>query len=251
MANIGARGAWLVGIAAFAAVATTGCASTQGDWRQRYLEKERESQDIASQLSDERGQRAAAVSQVEEARARIGVLERENDALRASAASTGATPTAAPSGTDMSRVLGELQKAHPEATVYETVDGNVAIVLSSDITFGAGSKELSAQGRKSLDGLASEMKGQFAGMTLRIEGHTDGDPIKKSKFTDNFELGAERALSVLRYLVKTHDIPAERLIAASRGETVPVADNKSDGGKSKNRRVELVVVVPKDAAAAK
>jgi chemotaxis protein MotB len=134
---------------------------------------------------------------------------------------------------------------------YQTADGNIAIVIPADINFSPGSKDLTSAGKKAVDAVARELDGQFSGFTVRIEGHTDGDPIKKSKFTDNFELGAERSLTVLRYLVSQHRVAPDRLIAASRGETVPVADNKSDKGKARNRRVEVVVMVPKDATLAK
>jgi len=237
-------GAFLFGLFGLAAV---GCASTDADWRERYLEKERDAGDLAAQLSEERNAHSTAVAQLEEARARIAVLEEENEAL-ASRPAPAPAPAAAPTSS-VDETLDRLKKGGMDA--YQTADGNIAIVLPSDITFSAGSKDLSTPGKKAVDQVARELNGQFAGYTVRIEGHTDADPIKKSKFTDNWELGAERALTVLRYLAGQHSVAPERLVASSRGETFPVADNKSDKGKARNRRVEVVVMVPKDAALAK
>ena len=224
-----------------------GCASTDADWRERYLEKEMDANDKAAQLSEERNARSAAVAQLEEARNQIAGLQKENDALRGGG---GGAAAAAPTDASVSDAADRLRQT-TGMDVHVTPDGNIAIVLPSDINFGAGSKELSSAGKKAVDQIARELGGQFAGNTVRIEGHTDGDPIKKSKFTDNFELGAERALTVLRYLVQQHQVPAERLIAASRGETMPVSDNKSDKGKARNRRVEVIILVPHGQTMAK
>jgi chemotaxis protein MotB len=231
-----------------AGLAGTGCAATDADWRERYLEKERDSSDTAAQLSSERSARAAAVSQLEEARAQVTALQRENDALK-SRPGEAAAPAAPANDAAANESVDRLKTKGFDA--YRTADGNIAIVLPADINFAAGSKDLTPAGRKAVDSLSGELDGQFAGYSIRIEGHTDGDPIKKAPFKDNWELGSERALSVLRTLVNDHKVAPERLVAASRGETVPVADNKTEKGKAKNRRVEVVVLVPHDSSMAK
>ena len=242
MALLGVLG--LVG----AGFAGTGCAATDADWRERYLEKERDSSDMAAQLSSERSARADAVSQLEEARAEVAALQRENEALKSRPAEA-AAPAAPDASAATSESVDRLKAKGLDA--HMTADGNIAIVLPSDINFNPGSKDLTPAGKKAVDQLAGELDGQFAGYSVRIEGHTDGDPIKKAPFKDNWELGSERALSVLRTLVNDHKVAPERLVAASRGETVPVADNKTDKGKAKNRRVEVVVLVPHDSSMAK
>ena len=232
-----------------AAFAGAGCASTDADWRERYLEKEKDSSDLAAQVSSERSARATAVAQLEQANAQIASLQRENDSLRGR---PGEAAVAAPSGAGDAAANESVDRLKGKGfDAYRTADGNIAIVLPSDINFAAGSKDLTPAGRKAVDQIAAELEGQFAGYSIRIEGHTDGDPIKKAPFKDNWELGSERALSVLRTLVSDHKVSPERLIPASRGETVPVADNKSDKGKAKNRRVEIVVLVPHDSAMGK
>lgn len=230
-------------------LAGTGCAATDADWRERYLEKERDASDIAAQLSSERSARAAAVSQLEEARAQLASLQRDNDGLKSRPAEAAAPAAPSDNSAATSESVDRLKTKGFDA--YTTADGNIAIVLPADINFAAGSKDLTPAGKKAVDSLSSELDGQFAGYSIRIEGHTDGDPIKKAPFKDNWELGSERALSVLRTLVNDHKVAPERLVAASRGETVPVADNKTEKGKAKNRRVEVVVLVPHDSSMAK
>jgi flagellar motor protein MotB len=230
-----------------AAVAGTGCATTDADWRERYLEKERDAGDLAAQLSTERSSHAAAVAQLEESRNQVSSLQRENEALRGGRVAD--VPAASgDGGAGVNARVENLRKAGHD--VHVTPEGDISITIPADINFGAGSKDLTAAGKKAVDQILKELEGQFAGYSIRIEGHTDADPIKRSNFKDNWELGSERSLSVLRYMAE-HSIAAERLQACSRGDTMPVADNKSDKGKAKNRRVEVVVVVPKDVTMAK
>ncbi|MHC4925584.1 MAG: OmpA/MotB family protein, partial [Planctomycetota bacterium] len=201
---------------------------------------------LAGELSQERARRAEAIAELESARAEAALLAAENETLKNRPPEV---VEVAVQDTSVSDTVNDLQNRGIDA--IETPDGNIAIVLPSDITFGSGSKDLTRQGKKSLTSIAAELNGQFAGQSVRIEGHTDTDPIRRSKFKDNWELGSERALSVLRYLSTSHGIAPERLSAATRGQTMPVADNKSKAGKIRNRRVEIVVIVPKGAAAAK
>lgn len=73
------------------------------------------------------------------------------------------------------------------------------------------------------------------GLKLSVEGHTDNVGDKKM----NLDLSQRRAESVMKYLVGK-GIDAKRLKSAGKGDTAPVADNRSEAGKAKNRRVELV-----------
>ncbi|MBD5559223.1 MAG: flagellar motor protein MotB [Clostridia bacterium] len=78
--------------------------------------------------------------------------------------------------------------------------------------------------------------------TLRIEGHTDSDPIQNGSFADNRSLSAERANSVFRYLHDTVDLPnVPNVETVGMGETVPVASNDTPEGKARNRRVEFIL----------
>ena len=73
------------------------------------------------------------------------------------------------------------------------------------------------------------------GLRLSIEGHTDNVGDKKS----NLDLSRRRAESVVNYL-SAKGVDAKRLKSDGKGDTIPVADNRSEDGRAKNRRVELV-----------
>ncbi len=124
---------------------------------------------------------------------------------------------------------------------YGMRDGNMVISIPSSITFPSGQATLSKDGQTALKEVATTLKKQYVGAKYEIEGHTDSDPIKKSKFTSNRELSIARAMAVLTYLVEDCSIKDDQCVVAGFGQYEPVAKNDTDKDKAKNRRVEIVV----------
>lgn len=112
--------------------------------------------------------------------------------------------------------------------------GEVTVDVESDVLFASGKSTLAKTARESLDGVASVLKKSYDGMTIRIEGHTDNDPIKKSGFTSNYHLAFERAWAVREYLI-SKGIDDKRISLASYGPNDPRGD------KAHCRRVQIVV----------
>lgn len=109
------------------------------------------------------------------------------------------------------------------------------ITLNADTYFDFDKSNLKAEGKKSLDGLVAEMKiDQVEEIT--VVGHTD------SIGTDayNQKLSERRAKTVADYLV-SKGVPASKIKASGKGESQPVADNKTKAGRAKNRRVDVTV----------
>ena len=77
---------------------------------------------------------------------------------------------------------------------------------------------------------------------LRVEGHTDDRPIRTSRFPSNWELSTARAVYIVRTLVDDFAYPPDRLSASGYAHYHPVSPNTSDEGRSKNRRVDIVVL---------
>jgi chemotaxis protein MotB len=77
---------------------------------------------------------------------------------------------------------------------------------------------------------------------VRVEGHTDNQPIHTSRFDSNWELSATRATEMVKYFVVTGGFPPERISAAGYAEFHPVAANDTADGRSQNRRVDIVVL---------
>lgn len=120
------------------------------------------------------------------------------------------------------------------------VDGQMVVALSSDVLFPSGSARLSKAGIESIQQVTS-LLASVAERKFQIEGFTDNVPIKTAQFPSNWELASARALTVLKTMVDA-GMPAERVSAASFGDTHPVKANDSEEGRNANRRIEIVVV---------
>lgn len=123
-------------------------------------------------------------------------------------------------------------------------DGKIAIVLPSSIYFKSGIATLRSDAKKSLKKVFGVIRSDFPNETIRIEGHTDSDPIKKAKrlYASNWELSAMRATNVLHFFVKECQLDPKKLYIAGFGKYQPIAGNKTKKDKEKNRRVEIVVL---------
>ncbi len=123
-------------------------------------------------------------------------------------------------------------------------NGAIAVSLPGSVLFDSGQTTLRPQSKTTLKKIASILKTDVPNEVVRIEGHTDNDPImkQKDKYKSNWELSAARAAAVLHYMVEECDISPTRVYLAGFGQYQPVADNKSKTSKAKNRRVEFVVI---------
>ncbi len=151
---------------------------------------------------------------------------------------------------DLQRQIDELNKTPADATgfgegydvAFDAAAGTITVTLPNTILFDSGKASLKGATSSELDHILSVIKQKYADKDIDVVGHTDTDPILKTKdlWKDNLELSAQRALSVARYLI-SHGIPEKRVRAAACGSARPVASNSTVAGKAKNRRVEIVV----------
>jgi chemotaxis protein MotB len=123
-------------------------------------------------------------------------------------------------------------------------EGKISVMLPSSILFNSGQTKLKKAAKSSLTKVCNALKKDFPNATIRIEGHTDSDPLKRTKkvYNSNWELSALRASNVLHYLVDSCHLDPEKLYIAGFGKYQPVASNKNKVGKKKNRRVEIVIL---------
>ena len=119
---------------------------------------------------------------------------------------------------------------------------DTVINLPSDVFFASGSSTLSAAGEKTMAKIASYIRKNHSGGLIRVEGHSDSDPIRKtkSKYHCNYELSFERAHAVVHYLIDKGHVDSHRLICEAFADNQP----QSTKDKSKNRRVEIVIGKP-------
>lgn len=123
----------------------------------------------------------------------------------------------------------------------EMIQSGVKVNLANDILFPSGSAQLNEMGIEVLTRAAAEL--MHSPYQTTVAGFTDDVQISeglKSKYPTNWELAGARAASVVRLLEK-EGVPPERLLAISFGENSPVDTNVTPEGRSKNRRIEIVL----------
>ena len=115
------------------------------------------------------------------------------------------------------------------------------INLDDRICFDSGSAKLKPDILPALNKI-TKILSAYPENRIVVEGHTDNVPIHTARFRDNWELSAERALSVLNYLLKNKKLKPGRFSAAGYGEYNPIVPNNSAENRSLNRRVDIVVI---------
>jgi len=123
------------------------------------------------------------------------------------------------------------------------VDGRIGI--RGSVLFALNSDQLQPEGREVLKSLAAPLAGylQSRNEILMVSGFTDDRQVRdgNQQFADNWELSAERALTVTRALI-AEGVPASSVFAAAFGAEQPVSPNTNDEGRAKNRRVEIAPI---------
>jgi len=130
-----------------------------------------------------------------------------------------------------------------EGLTASAEDGDVRITVDQQVLFSSGSADITRRGKAALEKLANVLRTEFSGRDVRVEGHTDSTPVKKTKmrWASNWELSSIRACAVLRALVDAGAAAPAKIEAVGYGSQRPVADNTTKEGRSQNRRVEVVV----------
>ncbi|MGX2038906.1 OmpA family protein [Methylocaldum sp. MU1018] len=129
------------------------------------------------------------------------------------------------------------------AVEISAAGGEVRLEISDAILFDLASAELKPEGASALDRLAGVLGAQ--GGTIAVEGHTDDRPIATAKFQSNWELSTARASAVTRYLI-AHGVPPGRLRAVGLADTQPREANDTPAGRARNRRVSIVMFLPRE-----
>ncbi len=126
----------------------------------------------------------------------------------------------------------------------ELGERGLVITFVAEVLFDSGKAKIKRGAYQPLDKIASVFNNELKDRNIGIEGHTDNEPIRYSRWKSNWELSTARATSVLHYLVDEKRVSPMRISATGYGEYRPIANNETARGKQKNRRVE-VIVMPK------
>ena len=120
-------------------------------------------------------------------------------------------------------------------------NGNVYVSMDDKLLFRSGSFEIDPNGARAVHDLATVLA-QNPDINVMVEGHTDDVPYRPNgQLRDNLDLSAKRATTVVRLLLENKGIAPSRIIAAGRGESLPVASGKTSEARAKNRRTEIIL----------
>ena len=117
----------------------------------------------------------------------------------------------------------------------------LVITFVAEVLFDSGKAKLRKESFPILDKVVRILDEEVPENNIGVEGHTDNEPIKYSRWKSNWELSSQRALGVLYYL-EENGIKPIRLSAIGYGQHQPVTSNNSKEGKQLNRRVEIVIL---------
>jgi chemotaxis protein MotB len=191
------------------------------NWEEKYKLLEVENANLKGRLERERSEKGQLADRISQDQMTIEELQRQIEER----AKTPADATGFGAGYEVD---------------FDPSKGTITVTLSNAILFDSGKATLKRATSTELDHIHSVLRDKYSGRQIDVVGHTDTDPIKKTKWKDNWELSAQRALSVLRYLVK-RGTPEKKIQAVGCGQSQPIASNSTASGKSRNRRVEIVV----------
>ena len=193
------------------------------NWEKKYQALLVEHENLKGQLEYERGEKSQLADRISQDQQTIEELQRQIEEKRKTPAdATGFGP-----GYDVA---------------FDPNAGTITVTLPNAILFDSGKATLKTATSQELDHIYSVLREKYNGKKIDVVGHTDTDPIRKTKdkWKDNWELSAERALTVTRYLIQ-RGIAEDNIRAVGCGESRPIASNSTSAGKAKNRRVEIVV----------
>jgi len=117
-------------------------------------------------------------------------------------------------------------------------------VFQAEVLFPKGAADLNDAGKVEMLKLADALRQlereipTDIAWVLRVDGHTDIDPIQSPEFKSNWELSSARAINVVKFMV-SQGVSAKHLVAAGFGEFQPLVEGESEDAKSENRRIEL------------
>ncbi|EDM37391.1 outer membrane protein, OmpA family [Pedobacter sp. BAL39] len=123
----------------------------------------------------------------------------------------------------------------------EIKNGKVYVSMTDKLLFPSGSIVIDEKGKQALTQLATVLK-QQPEINIAVEGHTDSQKITNlGQIKDNWDLSVLRSTSVVRYLTEVNKVESVRMTATGKGEFQPLVSNANAEGRSKNRRIEIVL----------
>lgn len=130
------------------------------------------------------------------------------------------------------------------ALVVEDTSLGIAIRLEEAVFFEPGSSTVKPEALSHVGKIAAALL-SVTSHQLRIEGHTDNLPPLNSRYQTNWELSLDRAANIMRIFLENYDFTPANISIAGYSEFRPIADNATESGRKKNRRVDIILMAVK------
>ena len=129
-----------------------------------------------------------------------------------------------------------------EGVEAKSTNEGLVITFKNDFVFFSGSAALTDKATKLLDNVGATINEKFALHYIKVEGHTDNQPINTYLYPSNWELSSARSSAIIRYLSSRFKFMPNIFSAVGYSDTRPIADNTTESGRAKNRRVEILIL---------
>ncbi len=209
-------------------VALVSCVSTD-DYNRSVQANERLQEQIAalaeyqSQLEDENQRLSSEVIRVGKIAADAAWVEQQKATL--------------------ARLLAQFQDggilSGTEGVIVKQTSEGLAFQVQGELLFASGQAEVTSGGQDTLRRLISTL--QSEGKPIRVDGHTDDEPISRSAWASNLHLSSARSLAVATFLIGS-GLPEEMVSIAAFGQFRPAVTGSTAEARSANRRVEILMV---------
>jgi len=219
-------------------------------YQQRAAQLDRDNQELESLLAQSRqhsqlldDQVRATQAQLRDTTDRIASLQRDNNQLRSSTTALAAsvqTRSQAEIRANNTLVRNLTVSNLPGVQVRQ--DGDVIrIELPSDQLFNTGTAQFKYGGDAVLRAVAADVTQNYPQQLIGIEGHTGGGPISTPQYPTDQHLSVAQAMAVYDVMVRSGGMPPKQLFVVGHGANHPIVSNATDAGRSRNRRVEVVI----------
>ena len=215
-------------------------AQLEADYRRRISSLEAATGALGEKAAALAADNAALSAEIEAGRARTTALEEELARRQAAQEAEAAEMRQA-----HERLVAALREEIADKDVaLEAANRRLTVSIMERVLFPSGQATLTSEGEPIIDRIGAVLRALPEQLVL-VEGHTDNVPIGaelRTRFPSNWELSAARAAEVVRRLIGHAEIEAHRLRAAGRADTKPVADNDTENGRRRNRRIEIILL---------
>ena len=233
---------FIIATAGLLSILVLGCASTQELKNLEAKNKKAESDmaELTRENEEARRKIGELEKDLEDADMEIVALKEERDVAREQS-----TKEIDAVKRTYESLLKDLEKEISMGEIQvEREKEKLTMKIAEELFFDTGKADIKPGGKAVLVRIGGILK-KIPEKNIRIEGHTDNVPIVsslKQKYPTNWELGSARATTVVRFLQEEVGLDPLRLSAVSYGEYRPVAANRTEAGRSRNRRIEIILV---------